>query len=51
MAITMTNYALTWTDPQGNRHGSAVGYDEASAQDEQSSASRRLAAPTSSSIR
>ena len=31
MAITMTNWVLTWTDPKEERHGSAVSYDEGSA--------------------
>ncbi len=32
MAIKMTNYVLTWTDPEGVERGSAVGYDKASAE-------------------
>ncbi len=31
MTITMQNYALTWTDPDGVHRASAVAYDEASA--------------------
>lgn len=31
MTITMQNYGLTWTDPDGVRRASAVAYDEASA--------------------
>lgn len=31
MAITMRNWVLTWTDPEGRPRRSAVGYDEASA--------------------
>ncbi|MFG3517610.1 hypothetical protein [Streptomyces bobili] len=31
MAITMQNFALTWTDPDGTPHSSAVAYDKPSA--------------------
>ncbi|MFJ5294480.1 hypothetical protein [Streptomyces sp. NPDC088348] len=31
MAITMINYVLTWTDPDGVPRASGVGYDKASA--------------------
>lgn len=31
MTITMTNYGLTWTDPDGTHRAAAVAYDEASA--------------------
>lgn len=31
MAITMQNYALTWTDLNGVPHSSAVAYDKPSA--------------------
>lgn len=33
MAITMTNYVLTWTDTNGVKRAAAVSYDKASAQD------------------
>lgn len=32
MAITMRNYGLTWTAPDGTHCSSAVAYDEASAE-------------------
>lgn len=31
MTITMQNFALTWTDPDGTPRASAVAYDEPSA--------------------
>ncbi|MEU1193059.1 hypothetical protein [Streptomyces sp. NPDC005859] len=31
MAITMQNFALTWTDPDGTPRSSAVAYDKPSA--------------------
>ncbi|MBK3642211.1 hypothetical protein PV332_14635 [Streptomyces scabiei] len=31
MTITMQNYALTWTDPDGTPRASAVAYDKPSA--------------------
>jgi hypothetical protein len=31
MTITMQNYGLTWTDPEGIPRASAVSYDQASA--------------------
>ncbi|MFJ7963109.1 hypothetical protein [Streptomyces sp. NPDC096324] len=33
MAITITNYGLTWTDPDGTPRASVVSYDQASADD------------------
>lgn len=33
MAITMTNYGLTWTDPDGTPRAASVSYDKASAED------------------
>ena len=32
MAITMTNYGLTWTDPDGTPRAASVSYDKASAE-------------------
>jgi hypothetical protein len=32
MTITMKNYGLTWTDPEGVPRSSAVGYDKPSAE-------------------
>jgi hypothetical protein len=32
MAITMQNYGLTWTDPDGTARVSGVSYDQASAE-------------------
>lgn len=32
MTITMKNYGLTWTDPDGVPHASVVSYDKASAE-------------------
>ena len=32
MTITMQNYGLTWTDPDGIPQASAVAYDQASAE-------------------
>jgi hypothetical protein len=31
MKIAMQNYGLTWTDPDGTPHASAVSYDKGSA--------------------
>lgn len=31
MSITMENFVLTWTDPDGSRRASAVAYDRISA--------------------
>ncbi|MFC4502954.1 MULTISPECIES: hypothetical protein [Streptomyces] len=31
MTTTMQNYGLTWTDPTGTPHASAVAYDQPSA--------------------
>ncbi|MFD5814808.1 hypothetical protein [Streptomyces sp. NPDC127038] len=33
MAITMQNFGLTWTDPDGTPCAAAVAYDKASAED------------------
>jgi hypothetical protein len=33
MAITMTNYGLTWTDPDGTPRAAAVSYDRGSAEE------------------
>ncbi|MEU8642217.1 hypothetical protein AB0C91_09900 [Streptomyces sp. NPDC048674] len=33
MAITMKNYGLTWTTPDGTAQASGVSYDKASAED------------------
>ncbi|MFJ4926803.1 hypothetical protein [Streptomyces sp. NPDC088736] len=33
MAITMQNFGLTWTDPDGTARASVVSYDRASADD------------------
>ncbi|MFE2486085.1 hypothetical protein ACFXGR_22845 [Streptomyces mirabilis] len=32
MAITMQNYGLTWTDPDGTPRAAAVSYDKVSAE-------------------
>jgi len=33
MAITMKNYGIRWTDPDGTAQASGVSYDKASAED------------------
>lgn len=46
MAITMKNFGIRWTDPDGTAQASGVSYDKASAEDRK----KRLAAAGATDI-